>query len=166
MLPSGKMNTSNSNVLRLPLPANVAQQWQLLQRALAVTQPSTTTVTTQAAIHQSGNAGVTVQVPSGPGQGAAVSRPRTPTAAVLYSYKVRIINPSKKSDVVSRYLNNYSSKFASVKAIRMQLIEEFKDQVPDSLSFQIGYFEGSQQAKISLVTDEELKRLYDIHKTG
>ena len=48
----------------------------------------------------------------------------------------------------------------------MQLIEEFKDQIPDSLSFQIGYFEGSQQAKISLVTDEDLKRLYDIHKTG
>ena len=48
----------------------------------------------------------------------------------------------------------------------MQLIEEFKDQVPDSLSFQIGYFEGSQQAKISLVTDEDLKRLYGIHKTG
>ena len=84
----------------------------------------------------------------------------------LYSYKVRIINPSKKSDVVSRYLNNYSSKFASVNAIRLQLIEEFKDQVPDSLSFLIGYFEGSQQAKISLVTDEDLKRLYDIHKTG
>ena len=86
--------------------------------------------------------------------------------AVSYSYKVRIINPSKKSDIVSQYLNNYSSKFASVNTIRMQLIEEFKDQVPDSLSFQIGYFEGSQQAKISLVTDEDLKRLYGIHKTG
>ena len=46
------------------------------------------------------------------------------------------------------------------------LIEEFKDQVPDSMSFQSEYFEGSQQAKISLVTDENLKRLYDIHKTG
>ena len=74
------MNTNNSNVLRLPLPANVAQQWQLLQRAVAVTQPSTT-IMTQAAIHQSGNGGVTVQVLSG--QSAAVSRPRTPTAAVL-----------------------------------------------------------------------------------
>ena len=50
--------------------------------------------------------------------------------------------------------------------MRVQLIEEFKDEVPDSLLFQIGYFEGSQQAKISLVTDKDLKRLYDIHKTG
>ena len=48
----------------------------------------------------------------------------------------------------------------------MQLIEEFKDQVPDSMSFQSEHFEGGQQAKILLVTDEDLKRLYDIHKTG
>ena len=166
VLPCGEMEKSNSNVVRsLPLPANVVQQWQLLQQALAsgaVSQPSMTV--TQTAIHQSGtgNGGVTVQV-----QGAAVARPRTPAAAVSYSYKaVRIINPCKKSDVISRYLNKYSSKFVSVNTIRMQLIEEFKDQVPDSMSFQIGYFEGSQQAKISLVTDEDLKRLYDIHKTG
>ena len=56
MLPCGEMEKSNSNVVRsLPLPANVVQQWQLLQRALdsgAVSQPSTTV--TQAAVHQSG----------------------------------------------------------------------------------------------------------------
>ena len=83
----------------------------------------------------------------------------------MHSYKVHIINLRKKSDV-SRYLDNYSSKFASVNTIRIQLIGEFKDQVPDSLSLQIGYFEGSQQAKSSLVTDEDLKRLYDTHKTS
>ena len=89
-----------------------------------------------------------------------------PAAAISYSYKVRIIYPCKKSDVISRYLNKYSSKFVSVNVIRMQLIEAFKDQVPDSMSFQSEYFEGNQQAKISLVTDEDLKRLNDIHKIG
>ena len=162
VLPVGKMEkTDDSNVLRLPLPSNVVQQWQVLQRAVGVSQTNTRP---QTAVHQSGNGCVTAQVQSSPN--GAVSRPRTPAAAVSYSYKVRIINPSKKSDVVSRYLNKYSSKFTAVNAVRVQLIEEFKDQVLDSLTFQIGYFEGSQQAKISLVTDEDLKRMYDIHKTG
>ena len=166
VLSLGKMEkTDSSNVLHLPLPANVVQQWQLLQRTVGVSQPSISMTNTrpQTAVHHSGNGCVTVQVQSSPN--GAVSRPRTPAAAVSYSYKVRIINPSKKSDVVSRYLNKYSSKFTAVNAVRVQLIEEFKDQVPDSLTFQIGYFEGSQQAKISLVT-KDLKRMYDIHKTG
>ena len=164
MLSLGKMEkTDGGDVLRLSLPANVVQQWQLLQRAVGVSQPSISTTNTrpQIAVHHSGNGCVTVQVQLSPN--GAVSRPRTPTAAVSCSYKVHIINPSKKSDVVSRYLNKYSSKFT---AVRVQLIEEFKDQVPDSLTFQIGYFEGSQQAKISLVTNEDLKRMYGIHKTG
>ena len=146
--------TDGSNVLRLPLPANVVQQWQVLQQAVGVTQPSisTTNMRPQTAVHHSGNGCVTVQVQSSPN--GAVSRPRTPAAAVSYSYKVHIINPSKKSYVVSRYVNKYSSKFTPVNAVRVQLIEEFKDQVPDSLTFQIGHFEGSQQAKISLVTNE------------
>ena len=92
---------------------------------------------------------------------ALASLPRRPETAVSYTYKVRIINPNRKSDVVSWYLNKYSSKFASVMAIRMLLIEEFKDQVPDSTSFQVGYFEGSQQMKIWIVTEVDLK---DIHK--
>ena len=48
----------------------------------------------------------------------------------------------------------------------MQLIEEFKGQVPDSTSFPVGYFEGSHQAKIWLVTDDDFKRMYEIHNKG
>ena len=159
MLLCGEMEKSNSNVVHsLPLPADVVQQWQLLQRTLAsgaVSQPSTTVM--QTTIHQSGigNGGVTVQV-----QGAAVARPRMPAAAISYSYKVRIIYPCKKLflGISTNILQNLS-----VNVIRMQLIEAFKDQVPDSMSFQL---EGNQQAKISLVTDEDLKRLNDIHKIG
>ena len=154
----GRGNTSNV----LPLPPNVVQQWQLLQRALAVNKPSPSASQTQQLGPCGG--GVSVQVLSSPG--AAVSLPRTSVPTTSYTYKVRIINPSKKSDVVSRYLNKHSSRFPSVNAIRLQLIEEFKGQVPDSTSFQVGYFEGSHQAKIWLVTDDDLKRMYEIHNKG
>ena len=63
----------NSNVLRLSLPSNVVQQWQLLQRTLGVNKPSPSASQTQ----QSGLGEViSVQVLSSPG--AAVSPPRTP----------------------------------------------------------------------------------------
>ena len=93
----GRGNTSNV----LPLPPNVVQQWQLLQRALAVNKPSPSASQTQQLGPCGG--GVSVQVLSSPG--AAVSLPRTSVPTTSYTYKVRIINPSKKSDVVSRYLN-------------------------------------------------------------
>ena len=47
----------------------------------------------------------------------------------------------------------------------MQLIEEFKDKVLDSTSFQVGYLGDSQQAMIWLVTREDLKRTYKIQYT-
>ena len=47
---------------------------------------------------------------SGSSLAANSSTPSPPT----YSYKVKIINPAKKSDVSVGYLNNYSAKFESV----------------------------------------------------
>ena len=44
----------------------------------------------------------------------------------------------------------------------MQLIEEIKDQVPDSLSFQIGFLKAASKPR----SHWQQKRLYDIHKTG
>ena len=39
----------------------------------------------------------------------------TNTSTPVYSYKVKIINPNKKSDVIVRQLNPFSSKFESVR---------------------------------------------------
>ena len=61
-----------------------------------------------------------------------------------HSYKVKIINPSRKSDVIVRQLHDYYSRFESVVGIRAKLIERFKDQVPNSISFDVGYFEGQK----------------------
>ena len=51
-----------------------------------------------------------------------------------HSYNVKIINPHRKSDVIVRYLHNFTSRFESAVALCMELVEEFKDVVPDSLS--------------------------------
>ena len=69
--------------------------------------------------------------------GGNSSTPSPPT----YSYKVKIINPAKKSDVSVRYLNNYSAKFESVNALRVKLIEAFQEGVPKTIDFNVGYYE-------------------------
>lgn len=83
-----------------------------------------------------------------------------------YSYKVKMINPQKKSESIVRQLNGFTSKFKNVKEMRMKLNEEFGEQVPNTLDFSIGYFDGSQQAKVWLYTAEDLKAMYSKHPNG
>lgn len=51
-------------------------------------------------------------------------------------------------------------------ALRAKLIEEFKEQVPDSLSFSVGYFEGQAHSKLSLVSGEDLNAMYTTYRSG
>ena len=70
-------------------------------------------------------------------------------------YKVKIISPHRKSDVTVRYLHNVYTTFESAIGLRMKLVEEFQELVPDSLSFNVDYFEGQSHAKIWLVARED-----------
>ena len=69
---------------------------------------------------------------------------------------MKIINPQKESDVLMRQLHHFSSRFESLLALRVKLIEEFKEHVPSTVVFNVGYFEGPQHSKISMVTSEDL----------
>jgi len=86
--------------------------------------------------------------------------------ATGYSYKVKIINPLKKSDAVVRQLHRFKSKFDSLTALRVKLIDEFAETVPDTVNFNVGYFDGRQQAKLWLVTNEDLASMYSKYRTG
>ena len=86
--------------------------------------------------------------------------PNKSTSDPVYLYKVKIINLNKKSDVAVFYLNDFSTTFESVTSLRVKLIETFKERVPNTLDFNVGYYEGSQQAKIWLVTADDLKIFY------
>lgn len=125
------------------------QQQQLSGAGSLVTISGPTYVAGGSAITTSGVAGST---PSG----------STPTC----SYKVKIINPAKKSDVSVRYLNNCSKKFESVNTLRVKLIEAFQEAVPNTLDFNVGYYEGSQQSKVWLVESDDINRMYQKYPNG
>ena len=82
-----------------------------------------------------------------------------------YFYKVKIVNPNKKSESIVRQLNNFSLKFASVEEAREKFKEQFGDQVPDC-EFALGYFDGSQQAKVWLYTSEDFVAMYNKFPRG
>ena len=77
-----------------------------------------------------------------------------------YTYKVRIVNPNKKSDFIVRQLHWCHSKFTSVTAVRVSLIE----QVPESVKFNVGYIDGRHQ--MSLFSNEDLNLMYSKYKFG
>ena len=81
-----------------------------------------------------------------------------------YTYKVRIVNPNKKSDFIVRQLHRCLSKFTSVTAIRVSLIDQFDEQVPESVKFNVGYIDGRHQ--MSLFNNEDLNLMYSKHKFG
>ena len=83
-----------------------------------------------------------------------------------YSYKVKIINPHCKSEAMVQYLHHYTSKFESAIALCMKLVEEFKELVPDTLSFSVGYFEGQSHSKVWLVTREDFSTMYRKYPRG
>lgn len=137
-----------------PAVGNVLQQ---LQRALQQQQLTGTgsLVTIGGPTVVAGRSTITTS-------GVAGSTPSTPT----YSYKVKIINPAKKSDVSVRYLNNHSEEFESVNTLRVKLIEAFQEAVPNTLNFNVGYYEGSQQSNVWLVVSEDLSRMYQKYPDG
>ena len=51
-------------------------------------------------------------------------------------------------------------------ALRVKLIEEFKEQVPNVLTFNVGYFKGQQHSKIWLVTSDDLQSMYMKYSRG
>ena len=84
----------------------------------------------------------------------------------VYSYKVKIINPHKKSEVIVRQLNKFTSKFESVLDIRLKLIDECSEHVPNTVDYNVGFYEGSKQTKVWIVTDADLQTMYRKHPNG
>ena len=84
-----------------------------------------------------------------------------------FSYKVKIINPSKKSDIIMQQLHRYRGEFASVISLRAKLVEEFGEQVPDSTTFKVGY-EDVQKNRMTTVNIDDLKDMYvkHVHRGG
>ncbi|SMN02488.1 hypothetical protein SPONN_1164 [uncultured Candidatus Thioglobus sp.] len=63
-------------------------------------------------------------------------------------------------------LHKFTGKFESIVMLHAKLIEEFKENVPDSFTFNIGYFEGQRHAKMALSSEEDLKAMYLRYQRG
>ena len=83
-----------------------------------------------------------------------------------YSYKVKIINPRKKSEAVMRHLPHLKTRFESVMVLRVKLAEQLGEQVPKTLTFDVGYYEGQQHSKIWLCSDMDLVAMYQKIPSG
>ncbi len=79
---------------------------------------------------------------------------------------MKVINPVKKSDFVTRHLHHAHGKFSTVVSLYTKLIDELKDQVPNNLTFAIGYFEGQKHSKVSIASIEDLKAMYLMYPRG
>jgi hypothetical protein len=81
-----------------------------------------------------------------------------------YTYHLKIVNPNKKSDFIIRDVHHFSGKFATILDMKKKVMEEFKDDLPETTDFKVDYFYGKQSAKRWLVTQEDLDAMYKIGK--
>ena len=58
----------------------------------------------------------------------------------VFTYRVKIINPEKRSDFVIWEMHNCKEWFTSLDVIKRKLMGEFQTQLPSSMDFQVGYF--------------------------
>ena len=57
-------------------------------------------------------------------------------------------------------------RFKSVEELRDHLVNEFEDLIMQNDSFDVGFMEGSQQAKVWLENSEDLDRMYKLYPKG
>ena len=78
-----------------------------------------------------------------------------------FAYKVKVINPTKRSKFVVRQLYHFSGRLKSVHEMRSVLCAELDEVLPDDDSdYSVGYFEGRHQTKCWIVTTEDLEVMY------
>uniref|UniRef100_A0A1X7U949 Uncharacterized protein n=1 Tax=Amphimedon queenslandica TaxID=400682 RepID=A0A1X7U949_AMPQE len=81
--------------------------------------------------------------------------------ALKYSYRVKIINPLKKSEVITE-LHNFHSKFESIGESQQKLASKFEDHFPSNGNeFNIGYYDGLHHAEVNVTSSDDLSRLYN-----
>ena len=57
-----------------------------------------------------------------------------------YSYRVKLINPMHRKDVIVRDLRRFHGHFYSITDLKVRLMEELEEGVPQTTKFAVGYF--------------------------
>ena len=79
--------------------------------------------------------------------------------AKKYKYKVKFINPKKKSDFVLLTWHQVSSRFETIAELKLKLIDDFQDFVSLTPNFQVGFIEG-RSTQQWMVAREDLDTMY------
>ncbi len=79
---------------------------------------------------------------------------------------MRVTKPEKPSQFISRQLHHFDDKFHSITALKVHLIETLGEQVPETINFNLGYFEGRQSKKRWLCCQDDLDAMYQCYKDG
>ena len=61
---------------------------------------------------------------------------------------------------MTRELRQFSGKFSSVIDLKVKLMEQFENQLPITLTFNIGYYDGRQSEKRWICDKEDLEAMY------
>ena len=83
-----------------------------------------------------------------------------------FLYYVKIIGTGKCTQWITRQLHSFNGKFPSVTSIKVLRMEKLGDHVPDTINFNVGYFECKQSKKRWLCCQEDLESMYKSHKNG
>ena len=92
------------------------------------------------------------------------SNEEEPTAQ--FSYFVRIINPKKKSDYVVQAWHDVRGQFDTPDSLKEKLVEHFPNDLPTSLQFKVGYFEGRGSTKRWIFEAHDLQTMYSSADKG
>ncbi len=76
------------------------------------------------------------------------------------NYLVRIIPPDKKSDAKTFEWHDVHEVFRSPTALRIKLIESFRDKIPSTTCFQIGYIAKRGNGKRWIEDSPDLRSMY------
>ena len=80
-----------------------------------------------------------------------------------FRYIMRIINPKRKSDIMTRTWHNVHERFASPDVLRQAIVTTFAEQVPESDNFSVGYYEKPGNSKRWIATKDDLDAMYRVY---
>ena len=101
------------------------------------------------------------------GNALSVSLSPQHSSVFLYvSFSTHILIVSKslirlKGVFVIREVHRFNQRFATIQEFKEKIMDEFSDQLPETLDFQIGYYHGKQSAKRWIITQEDLNLMYE-----
>ena len=73
---------------------------------------------------------------------------------------MKIIPPTRKREAVTRELRQFSGKFSSLIDLKVKLMKQFENQLPTTLAFNIGYYDGRQSEKRWICDKDDLEAMY------